>query len=325
MEAIYNHQLKPRKNNPDGLEGLSVSEYMKFTAKRLGLNPKKVSGFITAADMKDVAILNKKFRDIEVTAIVTGGINKNGGRAGDPASYYESNGNFKLNIGTINTIIIINSCLHESTLLRAVMTDVEAKTIALQELMASSKYSNGIATGSGTDKISVISNMESKNNLADAGKHSKLGELIGKCVIDATKDALAKHTNLTPETQCNMLIRLNRFGIGEKTYWKIVSSKLGINQKKEYINYLHDFSKNPQVVAMISSILHIIDEIQWSLVPEPAGKKVAISIMRNLPKNLEIKKYSFEGTLLNDNNTILENWIKISSWCVFEIFKLKNR
>ena len=289
MEAIFNHQLKnPCKNNPDGLEGLTVSEYMKITAQRLGLNPERVSGLITSAKMDNVAISTKNFRNLQVTAIITGGINVNGGRAGDLASFFEENGKFELMIGTINTILIINARLHESTLLRAMMTAVEAKTVALQELMAPSKYSTGIATGSGTDKLSIISNMESKNVLTNAGKHSKLGELIGKCVIEATKGALAKQTNLTPDSQCVMLTRLERFGIDEEKYWKIASSNMKIKNKNKFLNDLRNFSRNPSVVAMIASILHIVDEIEWGLIPELSGKKTAHYIMKTLPTILKI-------------------------------------
>lgn len=322
MEAIFNHQLKkPGENNPDGLEGHSVYDYMRITAKRLGLNPERVSGLITSADMGHAAISSKRFKNIEVTAVVTGGINVNGGRAGDPASYYEENGKFEFKPGTINTLLIINSKLQESTLLKAMIVAVEAKTVALQQLMAPSKYSTGIATGSGTDGISVISNMESKNVLTNAGKHSKLGELIGNCVIEATSKALANQTNLTPDSQRDMLVRLNRFGADEERYWEIASSILGKKQKKEFIKDLHDFSKNPMVVSMISSILHIVDEIEWGLIPETAGRKAAISIMKTLPDTFKIGSFPEINELLDETDSIIENWIRLTSWYIKNSFK----
>lgn len=316
IEAIFNHQLKePSEGNPDGLEGLNVQDYMIITAKRLDLDPEKVSGLITSADMKHAAISTKNFRNIEVTAVVTGGINVNGGRAGDPASYYEENGKFEFKLGTINTILIINSKLNESTLLKAMIVAVEAKTVALQQLMAPSKYSTGIATGSGTDGISVISNMESKNILTNAGKHSKLGELIGKCVIEATTKALANQTNLTQDSQRDMLVRLNRFGIDEEKYWQTAESIPGTKQKKEFIENLHNFSKNPLIVAMISSILHIVDEIEWGLIHETAGKRAAISIMGTLPTIIN-EEFSITEELLDENDSIIENWMMLSSWYI---------
>ena len=321
IEAVFNHQLKkPCKDNPDGLEGLTVQEYMKITAKRLGLNSEKVSGLITSADMEHVAISTKHFRNIEVTAVVTGGINVNGGRAGDPASYYEENGKFEFKPGTINTILIINSKLNESTLLKAMIVAVEAKTVALQQLMAPSKYSTGIATGSGTDGISVISNMESKNVLTNAGKHSKLGELIGKCVIEATTEALAKQTNLTPDSQCNMLVRLNRFGIDEEKYWQTAVSFAGIKEKEKFMAKLHNFSTNHMVVAIVSSILHIVDEIEWGLIPETVGKRAAVSTMKTLPLLLN-EEFSITDELIDENDSIIKNWMKISSWYICKMVK----
>jgi adenosylcobinamide hydrolase len=182
--------------------------------------------------------------------------------------------------------------------------------------MAPSKYSTSIATGSGTDKISIVSNMESKNVLTDAGKHSKLGELIGKCVIEATKCALAKQTNLTPKSQFSMMKRLNRFDIDEEKYWEIATSTYRTDQESEFIKELHYFSQNPLVVAMISSILHIVDEIQWKLIPELTGKKTALLIMNTLPEVLKIKDFPKNENIITENDSIIESWIKISSWCI---------
>ncbi|MCK9151478.1 adenosylcobinamide amidohydrolase [Methanobacterium alcaliphilum] len=316
LEAIFNHQIKSNDLNADDQKRLNISEYLKNTAIKLGLHPEKTSGLITSADMQNVAIFSEYFEDIEVTAIITGGIAVNGGRAGDPASFYEKKSNFfELKPGTINTILIINANLHESTLLRAVMTAVEAKTVALQELMAPSKYSTGIATGSGTDKISIISSLDCENVLTIAGKHSKLGELIARCVIKATKAALAKQTNLTPEFQRDMMVRLERFAVDEEMYWRIASSMEMIT-KETFLENLHTFSKNSLVVATLSSILHILDEIEWNLIPEKIGKKTAISLMKTLPHNLKIDTSIFDEDILNENDSILNNWIKISSWCI---------
>lgn len=312
LEAVFNHQLN--QQNIDDLEGGCVPDFMKSTARKIGLTPEKVTGLITVASMENYAISNKIYRDIEVTAIVTAGIEVNGGRAGDPASYYEENGKYEFKVGTINTILIINARLCESTLARAMMTAVEAKTVALGQLMAPSRYSSGIATGSGTDKISVISNMKSDNHLTNAGKHSKLGELIGRSVIEATTEALAKQSNLTHDTQCDMLVRLDRFGVDEERYWK-AAREIGVKKKNEFLKKLHYFSKNPAVVAMIASILHIMDEINWGLIPELEGKKTAISILKTLPKMLKLE-FPDVVELFDKNGSILDNWIRFSTQCI---------
>ncbi|MFR4384092.1 MAG: hypothetical protein ACLT4X_07455 [Phascolarctobacterium sp.] len=46
-----------------------------------------------------------------------------------------------------------------------------------------------------------MANSESPLYLEGAGKHSKLGELIGRTVLKAVKRALAKQSGLTPECQ----------------------------------------------------------------------------------------------------------------------------
>ena len=318
VESIFNHQpkLTGNKTKSCDLEGGSIYEYLKITSCRLGLNPDKTAGMMTAANMKNAAISNQSFRDIDVTAIVTAGIEVNGGRAGDPASFYEEDSGFEKVGGTIVIILIINANLSQSTLARAIMTATEAKSVAIQQLMAPSRYSNGIATGSGTDQISVISNMGSKNSLHNAGKHSKLGELIGKCVIEATTEALEKQTDLCPETQRDMMVRLDRFGVDENAFWNIASAMPGVNKKPQFIKGLREFSKNPSVVAITASILHIIDEINWGLIPELSGKKSAIAIMKTLPEIAGIEESPDFELILNERDSIIDNWIKITQWCI---------
>ena len=322
IQAIFNHQLNQKEL--DYLEKGSVQGFMKKLAENLSLDPDKTSGFLTVADMANMAIVTETYREIEVTAIVTAGIEVNGGRAGDNASYYELNGKYEFRVGTINTILIINSNLSENTLLRSVLTAVEAKAVALQELMAPSKYSNGVATGSGTDNIAVISNMESENVLLTAGKHSKLGELIGKSLIKAIKQALSKQSNLNPKSQCDMLLRLERFGFNQENYWEHVKSTYKNQDKTNFMPILYHFSKNPVVVSLVASILHIVDEINWGLISEPVGKKTAIYLMKTLPSVLQIRIQPNFSEIMDQNDSIIQNWIRVSSWGIVTIAEEKE-
>lgn len=317
LTAIFNHEPKPTKGHcSHDLEGGSVEAYIGIHSRRLGLDPDTTAAMMTAAKMKNAAISTRSFRNLEVTSIVTAGIEVNGGRAGDPASWHEEEGQTVYVGGTINTIILINCCLPAHTLTRVIMTATEAKTVAIQQLMAPSKYSPGIATGSGTDQICVISNLESPHVITWAGKHSKLGELVARCVIDATTEALAKQTNLTPDSQRDMLVRLDRFGVDEKKYWEVAASLEGENKRDQFIRNLRDFSKTPAVVAMVSSLLHIVDEMNWCLIPELAGKSAALSMMKALPAVVNTQKNPDFNSIIDERNSIIENWIRISAWCV---------
>jgi len=317
LTAIFNHEPKPTKGHcSHNLEGGSVEAYIVIHSQRLGLNPETTAAMMTAAKMKNAAISTRSFRNLEVTSIVTAGIEVNGGRAGDPASWHEEEGQTVYVGGTINTIILVNCFLPAHTLTRVIMTATEAKTVAIQQLMAPSKYSTGIATGSGTDQMCVISNMESPHVITWAGKHSKLGELVARCVIDATTEALAKQTNLTPDSQRDMLVRLDRFGVDEKKYWEVAASFEGENKRDLFIRNLRNFSKIPVVVAMVSSLLHIEDEIGWGLIPELAGKRVALSMMKSLPDVVNTLKKPNFNLILDERFNIIENWIRLSAWCV---------
>ena len=305
------------------LEGGSIEEYIKIKSRETGADPEKTCGLLTTANMQNVSIVSKTYRDLEVTAIVTGGIEVNGGRAGDPASYYEEDGIFKMLGGTINTILLINCNLPEYTMTRAIMTATEAKTVALQQLMAPSRYSNEIATGSGTDMIAIVSNNISKNILTDSGKHSKLGELIGLCVIEATTKALKNESDLTPTSQMNMLVRLERFGIEENDFWKKSCEIEGENRKNIFFEALREIAKKPVVVGQLAGVLHIMDEISWGLVPKITGKKIAIQMIRNLPELLEMDPAPELEYLLSERDDIINNWTKAMSYIIKILLKNK--
>ncbi|MDD5144197.1 adenosylcobinamide amidohydrolase [Methanoregula sp.] len=319
LEAIFNHQPKNSegcRSHSRDMEGGSIEAYIAIHAKRLGLDPEKTAGMTTAARMKNAAIATRTFRTFEVTAIVTAGIEVNGGRAGDPASWHEEDGKTVYVGGTINTIIIVNSHMRANALTRAVMTAAEAKVVAIQQLMAPSKCSTGIATGSGTDQITIISSMDSPHILTWPGKHSKAGELIALCVIEATTKALELQTGLSPESQRDMLVRLSRFNIEEKHYWDAATSLEGEHKREPFIEALRVFAKNPAVVAMTASILHICDEVSWGLVPELAGKRSALAMMRALPEMSGTPGQPHWEVILDERQSILDNWVRLSAWCV---------
>lgn len=72
------------------------------------LNPSLCTGLCTAASMENVSIKSLSFEDLTVTAIVTGGIEHNAGRAGDDATFCEKSGKFyPIEPGTINIILHI--------------------------------------------------------------------------------------------------------------------------------------------------------------------------------------------------------------------------
>lgn len=217
--AVYNHDAKVAAGMPCEMLAPTYTEHMRLLSRRLGLDPDTVTGMGTAADMENAVIESLSYKTLTVTAIVTGGIETNGGRAGDPADYFKPLE--KPNRpGTINIMLILDADMPPGTLARALVTCTEAKTAAIQELMEGSKYSTGLATGSGTDTTIIAANSESSLYFEGAGKHSKLGELIGRVVKTAVKKALDKQSGLNPKTQHNVLRRLKRFNVSTATLWQ---------------------------------------------------------------------------------------------------------
>ncbi len=262
LKAVFNHDMK----GATGVDAATYLAYMQGVAKRLGFNPGSVTGMGTAASMENVAIQSASYQALTVTAIVTGGVEGNGGRAGDPADYYGPGKKTTLHKpGTINIMLVIDADIPNGTMARALVTCTEAKTAALQELLAGSRYSTGLATGSGTDQTMVIANPGSPLYFEDAGKHSKLGELIGRTVKQAVKEALLRQTGLSPEKQHSVLRRMNRFGVTEDALYQLYQQEYGSIDKQRFVTALRHVDKEPELVTGTSLYVHLLDQFQWQL------------------------------------------------------------
>lgn len=286
ISSVFNTSLSTQ--DIIDMESMDFEEFLSFKSQKLGLNPSYSTALVTTANMEAYGLSIKKFEKLEVLAIVTAGVRYNSVSAGDFASFYEENGEYFAlenghlpKPGTINTIIIINSKLNESSMLLAMMTATEAKSVALRNLVVPSFYSEEIATGTGTDGISIISNLDSDNIIDNAGKHSKLGELIANAVIEAINISLAKGMYITPKTQANVLIRLDRlkFDINEFYNYLDLNDASKIKEKQEFIKNLAKASWNYNNVAVTTTILNILDEVRHGLIPKKTAYDLANTIL----------------------------------------------
>ena len=140
LQAVFNHDANPGPGMACVMRDATYEGHMNTIAREdLGLDPARCSGLCTAADMENAAIRTLTFRDLSVTAVVTAGVDHNGGRAGDPATFYEDDEKFSSlplqRPGTVNILLHINASLDGGTLARTIMTATEAKTAVLQELL----------------------------------------------------------------------------------------------------------------------------------------------------------------------------------------------
>ena len=315
LSAVYNH-------NSDYTAGMScISNYhdnMRQVAKEVGLDPNTVSGMGTAASMENVAIQSETFENLTVTAIVTGGVEVNGGRVGDPADYFQPVEKTIFNKpGTINIMLVIDSDMPPGILARALVTCTEAKTAALQELMSGSNYSNGLATGSGTDQTIVVANPASDLYLLSAGKHSKLGELIGRAVKKAVKEALLRQTGLSPKLQHSVLRRMKRFGVKEETFWQdYVVENCEAVMKPQFLDCLYRIDTDPQLVTYTSLYVHLLDQFLWELLSGEEVMEAGNELLGLAADKFGTTSPPITGPELQD---YIQVWIKL----VVEIIKKK--
>ena len=285
FKSVFNHHLS--QENIDYLTDHDVREYLMNHCRSLNIDHATSTGLTTLAKMNHVSIVTKSFENLEVTAITTAGVRTNAARAGDPAAYYEENGRF----GTINTIILIDANLSYETLLEAFMSATEAKSTALNDLKIPSQYSNGYATGTGTDGLCIFSNLDSDNALTNAGKHSKLGELIAVCVSESVKKAIKKQVWISPKSQSNVLVRLNRYKLDINEFYENLDC-----EKEEFIKLLQKEMKRQDNVAVTTSVLNLIDEINLNLIKQEDALILANRIIKENCNSYPIK-------------TLLEYWI----------------
>lgn len=159
----------------------------------LGLSPDDLTFLSTQANMNNLAVCEKSYRDRIVCCLATGGVG-NALRSGvDKASWMEQDGKF-IKLGTINIILLTNVTLSDGAMARSIITATEAKTAALQDMDARSSLTpKNQATGTGTDNMIVVSGADPDKKVRHTGGHTKLGELIGAATKNAVTETIKKH------------------------------------------------------------------------------------------------------------------------------------
>lgn len=277
LDYLYNHQSSEPAGHHPASHSVAVFDPVAYRENVCGhhkLPHERCATLGTAANMRNAVTKEVRFRDLTVVAVCTGGVEGNAGRAGDPATVYEYDGTYErisdeepVFHGTINTMLFINRELTPGAMVRTVMTATEAKTAVLQELAVNSRYSNCLATGTGTDQIGVASRLETGMPLRSAGKHSALGELIGKSVHDAIRETLGLQNALTPEGQRSCVRHIERFGAERDNIIKAVAAHLDENKAALLAGNFNCIERDPLVVAAVTALVHVRDKITWGILP----------------------------------------------------------
>lgn len=300
IEYIYNNSCGKKIEAGDivRMKGNNMQEHYLDLTVELGLPANTTTGMSTAALMENMSVVSKSRESINVTAIVTAGIDINGGRAGDPAQFNEfTNEPLDIRPGTINIFLLIDAKLDAGTLTRSLITATEAKSAALEELMANSLYSEGLATGSGTDNIIAVGNLESPTQLYNAGKHCILGELIGWTVKKAVQEALEKQSGMNTLRQASILWQNKRYGITAEKIHQCYQLLAG-NQEtalETLFPQINKITSCNKLTGQIAAIIHLIDQNRWRLIADNTLKEIAL-------KYLNLARIDYDLPKINDIN-----------------------
>jgi adenosylcobinamide amidohydrolase len=175
--SVLNHQVRTDEYFTE-----EPALFLSALAQRLDIVAPTV-GLMTGVLMERLVRRVVQHQHLVVECFATVGVS-NALAVGDPATYEEKP-------GTINIIVIVNQPLTEAVLVEAVSIATEAKTRALFEAEISSTVSAVAATGTGTDCVAIACPYGTPA-YRYCGKHTLLGELLGKTVTEAMEEGLRR-------------------------------------------------------------------------------------------------------------------------------------
>ncbi len=279
LRYLLNHQSCEGKGHSGPYHDLPREEYHRQVCAETSLPELETAVMGTAANMQNVAIVEESYAEISVCAIVTAGVQGNAGRAGDKALWHEGENQWhKVHAegGTINTLLLFNWPLAPAALTRAVATMTEAKSAVLLELAISSRSSQGLATGTGTDQFCLAAPIDDRIPKTWTGKHGKLGEILAQAMMKALRQALIWQNGLEPALTRNLVHALRRFGVDDITLiaglQKILSPENFARAQDNYQALVHE----PQTVGCAYALAEIRDRIIYKVLPESAGHELLI-------------------------------------------------
>jgi adenosylcobinamide amidohydrolase len=177
---IVNHQIlieqRAATENP--------RPYLEALARDLGFKPASTVAMMTGVEVRKASYAAARRAGLIVGAWCTAGCS-NALRIGDPSTVKAPA------VGTINLALVINQPLTPTAMAEALAMATEARVAAVQTAGIASTRTHQPATGTGTDCI-VVASPAGVPAHAYCGKHTLLGELIGKAALRSCARALAR-------------------------------------------------------------------------------------------------------------------------------------
>jgi len=181
------HVINHKVSGGDPLFCTRPERWLEQATVRLGLQGKVVA-MATAVPMENLVQASFSAGNAEVTGFATVGYS-NALSVGDPASVTLEGPPSSL-LHTINMILAVQPGLTDEAMVEAIQIATEGRVRALYEAGIRSSISSLAATGTGTDCIAVVSLGHEREPYC--GKHTQLGEMIGRAAYTAARNGLAQ-------------------------------------------------------------------------------------------------------------------------------------
>ncbi|WP_319524922.1 adenosylcobinamide amidohydrolase [uncultured Desulfosarcina sp.] len=177
-----------------------ISDVQKAIAGNLGFETQAYTGLMTGANMDNLSIQQRTYKDLKVTVLVTAGVRGNALRVAEEFKKHDKP-------GTINIIVLANRRLSPGAMTWALVVVTEAKSAALLDLDVRSTYTpwEHAATGTGTDTIIVVQG--EGPDAPYAGGHTRIGQMIAGAVHAGVTEAVSRQNGLKADR--DLLQRLN--------------------------------------------------------------------------------------------------------------------
>lgn len=247
-----------------------------------GLDPQLTAGMSTAANVRCLGLGRRIHGESEIMVLATAGVEGNAGRAGDPATVMETDGVFTAigqtepaRIGTINLMVFFSHELTPSALMASLMTATEAKAIVLDDLVVGSRYSQGRATGTGTDQYVAVCPIDSgKTALTSVGKHVLLGQLLAEAVQEAIRAALEAQNSMTPVSRRRVRTQLQRYGFNPAELVRCAYARLESSDAALLEANLLSIEADPVVVAAVAGLAACLDQVRSGVLPKTCVSEI---------------------------------------------------
>ncbi len=178
--AIVNHQVAIGDRAATEHPG----PYLQALVRGLAMNPRTAVAMMTGVKIQRVSHTTVSHDRLMVGAWCTAGCS-NALRVGDPGTAAI------IRPGTINLALVINQALSPSATVEALAIAIEARTAAVLEAGIRSTRTGLPATGTGTDCVVVASPLRGPAHIY-CGKHTVVGELVGKAAMRVCRTALRR-------------------------------------------------------------------------------------------------------------------------------------